>query len=68
LAATFAGNRLKRFFSSTELDDRCAKTHEMIRIRDALEAEDGEEGAQRRGLDDEDERLRMADDDDMMGL
>ena len=40
----------------------------MIRVRDALEAEDGEEGAQRRGLDDEDERLRMADDDDMMGL
>jgi len=68
LAATFAGNRLKRFFSGTELDDRRAKTHETIPVRDALEAEDGEEGAQRRGLDDEDERLRMTDDDDMVGL
>jgi len=33
LAATFAGNRLKRFFSRTELDDCRAESHETIRVR-----------------------------------
>ena len=44
LKATFAGNRLKRFFSRTELDNDRAERHDVIRVRDSLEnAEDSEE-------------------------
>ena len=37
LKHTFAGNRLKRFFSRVELDNNRAEAHDTIRIRDALE-------------------------------
>ena len=37
LKATFAGNRLKRFFSRAELDEDCAGRHKVIGVRDALE-------------------------------
>jgi hypothetical protein len=37
LKATFAGNRLKRFFTRTELDNDRADRHDVIRVRDAVE-------------------------------
>jgi hypothetical protein len=52
LAATFAGNRLKRFFSRAELDNNRSEAHDTIRVRDALEVE---EGAQSREMDDGEE-------------
>jgi len=39
LTPTFAGNRLKRFFSRVELDNNRAEAHETIRVRDALDIE-----------------------------
>ena len=40
LKPTFAGNRLKRFFSRVELDNNRAEAHDTIRIRDALEVDE----------------------------
>ena len=40
LKHTFAGNRLKRFFSRVELDNNRAEAHDTIRIRDALEVDE----------------------------
>ena len=37
LKAMFAGNRLKRFFTRTELDNNRADRHDVIRVRDAVE-------------------------------
>jgi len=62
LAATFAGNCLKRFFFRMELDDCRTETYETIGVRNTLEAEDGEEGAKHRGLDDG-EQSKMVNDD-----
>ena len=42
LKATFAGDRLKRFFSRTALDKDRMQRHEVIRVRDALEVPEGE--------------------------
>ena len=53
LKSTFAGDRLKRFFSRVELDEDRAGRHNVIRVRDALEAEEGAE----EGLDVEGEEL-----------
>ena len=61
LAATFAGNRLKRFFSRVDLDNNRSEAHDTIRVQDALEVE---EGPQPRGMDideDLDEGLRTGD-------
>ena len=45
LKHTYAGNRLKRFFSRVELDNNRAEAHDTIRIRDALEdAEEPQSG------------------------
>ena len=44
LKATFAGNRLKRFFSRTELDTNRAEAHETIRVRDALDVDELNDG------------------------
>ena len=41
LKATFAGDRLKRFFSRAELDEDRVERHAVIRVRDALEAPEG---------------------------
>jgi hypothetical protein len=41
LKATFAGNRLKRFFSRSELDEDRMGRHDVIRVRDSLEAPEG---------------------------
>jgi hypothetical protein len=43
LAATFAGNRLKKFFSRAELDAQRTEQHETIRVRDLDDVEDVEE-------------------------
>src|SRR4030095_13441001 len=45
LAASFAGNRLKRFFTRAELDAHRAEIHDTIRVRDLcdLPDEDDEE-------------------------
>jgi hypothetical protein len=40
LKATFAGNRLKRFFTRTELDIDRADRHDVIRVRDAIETDE----------------------------
>jgi len=42
LKATFAGNRLKRFFSRAELDMDRAHRHAVIRVRDALEDDEAD--------------------------
>ena len=42
LKATFAGNRLKRFFSRAELDVDRADRHAVIRVRDALEDDEAD--------------------------
>ncbi len=42
LKATFAGNRLKRFFSRAELDIDRADRHAVIRVRDALEDDEAD--------------------------
>ena len=55
LKATFAGNRLKRFFSRTELDQDRAGRHAVIRVRDALE-------------DDEADLLNLADPEEDLGI
>ena len=52
LKATFAGNRLKRFFSRTELDQDRASRHEVIRVRDALE-DDGADIPAPEGLEED---------------
>ena len=40
LTPTFAGNRLKRFFSRVELDNYRSEAHATVRVRDALENEE----------------------------
>ena len=55
LKATFAGDRLKRFFSRTELDQDRAGRHAVIRVRDALE-------------DDEADLLNLADPEEDLGI
>ena len=45
LAASFAGNRLKKFFSRETLDEDRAPLHNTIRVRDVLE--EGDDGADR---------------------
>jgi len=42
LKAMFAGDWLKRFFSRSILDEDCTERHDVIRVRDALEAPEGE--------------------------
>jgi hypothetical protein len=42
LAATVAGNRLKRFFPRTELDNHRSEAHVTIRVWDALGVSDDE--------------------------
>jgi hypothetical protein len=54
LTPTFAGNRLKRFFSRTELDDNRAEAHETIRVRDALDVDVESDEGQRAGSDGDD--------------
>jgi len=39
LAGTFAGNRLKRFFSRSALDNNRSEAHDTIRVREALEVD-----------------------------
>ena len=41
LAATVAGNRLKRFFSRVDLDNNRSEAHDTIRVRNALEIDEG---------------------------
>ena len=41
LKATFAGDRLKRFFSRSVLDEDRVERHDVIRVRDSLEAPEG---------------------------
>ena len=43
LAATFAGNRLKKFFSRAELDAQRTEQHETIRFQELDDVEDVEE-------------------------
>jgi hypothetical protein len=43
LVASFAGNRLKRFFSHRELDTNRAERHETIRITNPADDDDDEE-------------------------
>jgi len=40
LAASFAGNRLKKFFSREALDEERAQLYVIIRVRDILEEDD----------------------------
>jgi hypothetical protein len=43
LAASFAGNRLKRFFTRSELDAHREEVHDIIRVRDSSELDEDEE-------------------------
>ena len=56
LAASFPGNRLKKFFSRETLDEDRAQLHNTIRVRDILEeggdGADGDRGNARENLDD----------------
>ena len=49
LAATFAGNHLKRFFTRRELDSQRAEIHDTIRVTDQL------------GLDHDDDEQELED-------
>jgi len=40
LAASFAGNRLKRFFTRNELDEQREEMHDTIRVRDLTDQDD----------------------------
>ena len=46
LAASFAGNCLKRFFTRPELDAHRAETHDTIRVRDPWDFVDDDEEAE----------------------
>ena len=52
LATTIAGNRLRRFFARTELDNNRSEIHDTIRIRDALDV-DMEPSPGNMGIDEE---------------
>ena len=61
LAKTIAGNRLKKFFPRISLDEARDRLHEVIRVREEGDQEeggagdqDGEEGAEDWGSEDED--------------
>jgi len=53
LIPTFAGYRLKRFFSRVELDNNRAKAHETIRVRDALDVDPMDEGLRTEDTDED---------------
>ena len=61
LAVTFAGNRLKWFFSHAELDNNHLEAHDTIRVRDALEVEEGSQPREMEIGEELDEGLRTGD-------
>jgi len=52
LTETFAGNRLKRFFSRNDLDGNRAEAHDTIRVREALEIDEGSQPMERNVVED----------------
>jgi len=61
LAAAFAGNRLKWFFSRVDLDNNRSEAHETIRVWDALEVEEGSQPREMEIGEELDEGLRTGD-------
>jgi len=52
LAATFAGNHLKRFFTRRELDSQRAEIHDTIRVTDQLKLDDDDDDDDEQELED----------------
>jgi hypothetical protein len=57
LKQSFAGNRLKKFFSRGELDIDISQHYETIRVRDTLDLSESEDNAE--SGDEEQEMLDM---------